>query len=372
MNFMKFFIFLFLAQTLVFGLEVDEKLTLRVLEISATKKTVLVNRGLEDGLVVGDHAKFFLTKGVIARGVVVKASPSRSIWSIYRIIDADEIQKDSVVNIKISTEVKLTDDPTKSVNGLIISDSEMGEPDSITVKDKRSDSDEVSSLISENELSDDFQETNTEVSNVKIDKKNSFTRGARSNHGMEVYSLLSFNSYSGTYSASNNTDFDATSANISYTLGFEKYFPSATSFVKNISLKAHYSGSTQKNGSSVTSTNSATDMGLGINYYFGSGPFQTNSLMYFVDGNFGFSSSTIESQVGTNEPTTLNGTGTFLSVGIGAKYLINKEIGAILKLDYYQTASSFEVEDSISKEITSEELTLAGPRLLFGLSYRFL
>jgi len=96
------------------ALEIDEKLTVRLLRLSASKKTVLLNRGLEDGLVVGDHAKFYLTTGVVARGVVQKVSPTRSIWSVYRIVDGDVIRTDQVLNIKISPPVKLTDDPSQS------------------------------------------------------------------------------------------------------------------------------------------------------------------------------------------------------------------------------------------------------------------
>ena len=51
---MKFLLtFLFITK-LLFGesleaLEVDEKLTIRLLDASTTKKTLLINRGLEDG-----------------------------------------------------------------------------------------------------------------------------------------------------------------------------------------------------------------------------------------------------------------------------------------------------------------------------------
>ena len=104
-----------LASLESFALDIDEKLTFRVLSLSSTKKTLLMNRGLEDGLVVGDHAKFFLTTGVIARGVVVKASPSRSIWSVYRMVDETQILVDKVLNLKIASPVKVTEDPTKSL-----------------------------------------------------------------------------------------------------------------------------------------------------------------------------------------------------------------------------------------------------------------
>ena len=109
------FTFILMVVGKSFALEVDEKLTFRILSTSSTKKTLLMNRGLEDGLAVGDHAKFFLTTGVIARAVIVKASPSRSIWSIYRLIDETQIVPDKVLNLKIATPVKVTEDSTKSL-----------------------------------------------------------------------------------------------------------------------------------------------------------------------------------------------------------------------------------------------------------------
>jgi hypothetical protein len=111
------FLFLLIPFTLsnLHALEIDEKLTLRFLKVSSTKKTVLINRGGEDGLVVGDHAKFFITAGVIARGVVEKVSPSRSVWSLYRVVDPTEIVEDKVLNLKISSPVRITSDPTKSL-----------------------------------------------------------------------------------------------------------------------------------------------------------------------------------------------------------------------------------------------------------------
>src|SRR4051812_7385275 len=86
----------------LWALAVDEKLPLRILKSSDSKKTVLINRGIEDGLVVGDHAKFFLTTGVVGRGVVIKASPSRSVWSLYRVISPTELVADKVMNLKIT------------------------------------------------------------------------------------------------------------------------------------------------------------------------------------------------------------------------------------------------------------------------------
>ena len=61
------FLFIFLFSSTLFALEVDEKLTLRFLRASSSKKTILINRGLEDGFAEGDHAKFYIDSGVIAR-----------------------------------------------------------------------------------------------------------------------------------------------------------------------------------------------------------------------------------------------------------------------------------------------------------------
>lgn len=111
---------LFLGLVLIFSfsahaLEVDEKLTVRILRTSETRKTVMVNRGTEDGLVEGDHAKFIVTAGIVARAVCVKISPTRSVWSVYRLVNADFIVNDSVMTIKISPAVKITKDETQSL-----------------------------------------------------------------------------------------------------------------------------------------------------------------------------------------------------------------------------------------------------------------
>ncbi len=358
------------------ALEIDEKLTLRVLEVSSSKKTLLVNRGLEDGLVVGDHAKFFLTKGVIARGVVVKASPARSIWAVYRIISPDDILKNNVINIKISSAVKITDDKTKSIRGLYTADSDIGEPSDINQGDKittsklaGSDSDEVSALMKDG----DMTEENTSIKDIPIGKS-PIAKMGRSSHGLEIYSLLSLSSLAGTYS-NESGDFDAQSSSMNFSIGMEKYFPESTSFFRNISLKAHYSMTNSSAGSGVNNITSITDMGGGVSYYFGNGPFVTNSLMFFADANFGISTVSLEvqdnvSSTASNTSGTLEGSGSFISVGLGTKYLMNNELGFIAKLDYYQGASSFDVE--VNNEVVSEEFSLSGPRVMFGLSYRFL
>src|SRR5690606_28898033 len=113
---MKLFLFLaLLILNSAHALEVDEKLTIRILRTSETRKTLMVNRGTEDGLVEGDHAKFITTAGIVARAVCIRVSPTRSVWSVYRLVNADFIVNDSVMSIKITPPVKITKDETKTL-----------------------------------------------------------------------------------------------------------------------------------------------------------------------------------------------------------------------------------------------------------------
>ena len=74
-------------------------------------------RGTDDGLEVDNHAKFYLTStGVVARAVVRKISPTRSVWAIYRLINESEINTGRVLQLKSVSAVKLSKDPTKMLN----------------------------------------------------------------------------------------------------------------------------------------------------------------------------------------------------------------------------------------------------------------
>ncbi len=97
------------------ALEVDAKFIARLLGLSDSKRTILINKGSEVGLKVGDHAKMSLPTGVIARAVVVKLSPSRSVWSVYRFFHKDKLVSKIAVSFKISSAIKLTSDESKSL-----------------------------------------------------------------------------------------------------------------------------------------------------------------------------------------------------------------------------------------------------------------
>lgn len=100
------------------ALKEDAKFIARILGVSDTKRTILVNRGKENGLNKDQHAKISLPTGIIARAVTVKVSPSRSVWSVYRIFKKDKIEPQTVATFKISSPVRLTTDESKALGSL--------------------------------------------------------------------------------------------------------------------------------------------------------------------------------------------------------------------------------------------------------------
>lgn len=366
------------------ALEIDEKLTTRILSVSSTKKTVLLNRGLEDGLVVGDHAKFFLTTGVIARGVVSKASPTRTIWSIYRIINVDAVTVDRVVNIKISSPLKLTDDSSKS---LVLEPIPSGN-DTISVSrgDTRSrgsnrmssDDDELDSLkegpIVDQPVSRSTRNTgggysrNAYVRNLDTkDSSYAAGRGVFSNKSWEMVGRFQWHSLS--TSVDDGVEGSELTTGKESTMGIgmalEKYFPHRRDWLRKFSFYGSfdYTSTTTTSDTSTTEVNtSQTNMGLGTNWHFYNDILSFERVIGFVSGSLGLiSSSTTAGDIETK------GSGTFFSLGIGAKYYTASGFGVRGMLDFYSQGIKSSLSDSDSESVT----TKSGPRLIVGMSYLF-
>lgn len=370
-----------LLSTSVHALEIDEKLTLRLLNVSGTQRTVLVNRGAEDGLVVGDHAKFFITAGVIARGVVEKVSPTRSVWSLYRIVDSNEIVKDKVLNIKISTPAKITDDPTKTLQ-------ETGVLEQGTDAVISSRGDDMMSLNDESAELSEFDQTAEAPAQRTRSKKNvdpkikklddipiasSVTSyGTMNDRTWEVFATAYVNSFSGETTsdteASTYDSSDVKSSQMSFTLGVEKYFFNSSGFLKNFSAFGFLNKKTIEVGSDSYSKSDWLDYGLGVNYHFYNRPNEVNALIGYATASFGLGSVTDTTSVyvnGTLEDTELSGSSNFISVGVGMKYLTRNGLGLRAILDYYTTSQEVTIADEV---VTTK---LSGPRIQMGLSYRF-
>jgi hypothetical protein len=372
------------------ALEVDEKLTIRFLKVSTSKKTILVNRGAEDGLSVGNHAKFFTTSGVIARGVVEKVSPSRSIWSLYRIIDPYEITNDKVLNLKIGTPVKISEDASKS----IIQDSAPQRVEPINAPLAHNINPELDSLESDSFESDSFNtekpapskdslESDSFDLETPVDKIKSYKPSkAKMDNGMrdqiisneqewEVWGNASASMLSGSMTNTNLATVAASSQSTSsmsdFSLGIEKYFFQTASVFNQVSLTAFYHRRNANFGQDIQASESVSEYGGGIRYHFDQSASLINSIMPFVLADIGVGSVNIQSKVisGAVVPESANGTSKFYSLGGGAKYILGNGIGFRSLIDYYSSTETF-----IYTGYTGTR-TLTGFRLQVGLSYRF-
>ena len=88
----------------------------RLLNVSSSKKTILFNRGSEDGLKLDVHAKFSLPEGILARAILVRISPGRSVWSVYKFYRKDKVMENVIVTAKTTPPLKLTRDASKNLD----------------------------------------------------------------------------------------------------------------------------------------------------------------------------------------------------------------------------------------------------------------
>lgn len=353
------FLFSFLLIYTSFALEVDSKLTLRIVKISSSQKTILINRGIEDGLVKNDHAKFFLSTGVVARGVAVKVSPTRSVWSLYRVVNNNYINTDQVLKLKITTALKITKDESRSLikddQSAVVSTNprDLGIPLAAGAEDLDP-KDKVMLNSSEKELG--FSVSDMESLTTKK---------------FEVFLSGSFEALSSSTKNSNNT-YDGSESKYTLNLGVEYYFTAATGKLKNVALKAYLANSSSQtiafNGS--TSSETYTEFGGGISYHIYD-PSRLNKIIPFVEGNILIGSVTSKFTSGENsvaQNVEVGGTSTALSAAGGMKYFTQSGLGFRVSLDFFTRSTKYEAQATNALEF---DKTQSGPRLFMGLGYRF-
>lgn len=365
------------------ALDIDEKLTLRFLKVSNTKKTVLINRGAEDGLVVGDHAKFFITSGIVARGVVEKVSPSRSIWSLYRIVAPEEITDNKVLNLKIASPVKITNDPTKSMadENTIEGQDKLTIPksDAVVPEDHSADklNDEDKKELDEMGLKEkEIEKASNKSAKAKEAKNNSEVeieklpmQASNISKTWDLYGSLALNALTGTEEGATGSNSTSVSSSMfDLTLGLEKYLFNTETF-KNVSAFAILNIKSMENGDSAKTTSNWLLYGGGLNYHFYNLPQSYNRLIGYATASFGMGTISVKEKTvvgNTATETPYEGTSNFFSLGIGAKYILSQDFGARAILDYYSSSESFNYDDG-----STSTRSLSGPRVQFGISYRF-
>ena len=346
----------------VFGLAIDEKLSVRVLKISDSRKTLLANRGLEDGLVVGDHAKFFLTKGVVARGVVIKASPTRSVWSMYRVINANDLAADRMMNLKISKPIKVSDDQSKmissedirtQINGIALA---AGARD-LPIESSETDRKELAALGAATS-GDDFTTVLTD-------------------RDWELWSTIHLNSLTSNTTSSNATideDINGNFSLIDFSLGFEIYFDHTNSFFGKFSItpflhKARLESTTIEG---ISSTSDILEFGAALNWHLFESPYALNRMIWYVAGSVGIGDARDErSDYRLDTNTTYEGSLNFYSLGLGVKYYVFNGFGMRLLVDYYSRTERYTLTPPDGFESFETTKLVSGPRIHAGISYRW-
>lgn len=360
------------------GLDVDEKLTLRILNVSSTKKTILINRGVEDGLVVGDHARFFVPEGVIARGVIIKLAPTRSVWSIYRLVNPDYIKEEEVLSLKITQPVKISDDPSRQVWRGEKETKVMGSNQRIPMAPGARD--KVSSSSNDSELNELMDSDDPELDELLQDREISSKKRFEIFGGLYLASL-------GTTTAASDGSTGAISGSqqqIILTIGSEFYFRNSKSFIRDISVAPFFSYDLSQTFSSQGTQvrNSFFDIGVMVNYHpFKAKPWDINKFIPYFNFTLGLLRSASDSfnpgfevtetnggPAGQPQSFTGDGTGSYMSIGGGLKSNITDEWGMRVQLSY-ELAHSIDFTDSQNGQSWSRESS--GWKLMSAISYRF-
>lgn len=360
---MKILIILMLI--LSFGanaLEIDEKLTIRIIKTSETRKTLMINRGTEDGLVEGDHAKFIVTAGIVARAVCVKVSPTRSVWSVYRLVNADFIVNDSVMSLKITPAVKITKDETQS---LVQEDTptRVGTDDPTQLGIPLADgAQDITNVNDENLSQADLRALEDNEPSI-IPERN-----------IEVIGVLNISGL--TASAKTESGDDSFNNSQSYHhigLGGEFYPQKERDWYSRFSIQAMVNlmrlNNQAYNGSS--STNDLTEFSAGVNWHPTKLPSQTMAFIPYLhlSANFGTVKSTFKP--GQENPGgdefSADGASSGFSAGFGYKFFTAKGFGARAIVDYYFRSEKYN-EDEATNTFNKD---VGGPRFMIGLGYRF-
>ena len=351
--------------TSAYALEIDEKLTMRIVKTSQSRKTILINRGVEDGLVKGDHAKFFLSVGVVARGVVVKLAPTRSVWSVYRLVNAEYLKDNQVMKLKITAPVKITKDDSKS---LVVDDTPKNVMSSdprdlgIPLADGANDLDEGMSL------GDEGAGTQGEggVSTTILESA-SIREKVKEVYGTAFYSGL------GAKAAPDNDsgEYTGEASVFLMNLGGEFYSKNEKKWQSRFSLVVQYSilntSVLTYQGHSVTEKTS--EYGGGFHWYPFTRPSRTFKLVPYarVIMMLGSVTSSYTPGDGGGASSSVGGSSVSYSFGGGAKYYLHNGFGARAEFELYSRGESLAADQNGTNWIT----TKSGPRMTMGFSYRW-
>ena len=318
---------------------------------------------------MGDHAKFYLTTGMIARGVVVKTSPARSVWSLYRLIDPAFLVKDKILNLKVATPVKISPDPSKMI---------MVEPVAVPGSDIAL-SPDAQSLETAATFSDQKELEALEDSRPVEVTRPSLPVTSSSSKVWEVMGYGHLSSLAGSVESESDTAKSKSSASLEgydLSFGLEKYFASSAQWYSRFSLQGFFhlgkSDITHIDGHTLIST--FWGLGVGLNYHFYRDPQDIKRPITYGALSFGMGKAKDHNQLQEADAESFKGNMGFFSVGVGVKYYLG-QWGSKIELDYYRRVESYTIKNEevgTSTSFTEKKMkALNGPRLLLGILYRF-
>ena len=339
------------------ALEIDEKLTLRIISTSNTKKTISINRGIEDGLKQSDHAKFYVSEGVVARAVCIKLSPTRSVWSVYRVVNANFINNDQVMKLKITPPVKITKDESR----MLVEDNE----GSNLVKDPR----DLGIPLADN--ADDLaasQVARITSVNVVADSVDLASRNK------EVFGMIHYSSDTEKSTQDNNgAEYSQAVDNLFLLAGAEYYFLDKSKWYSMFSLIGSFSldRRTVMGYQGATVKENTSEFAGGINFHPFKHPSESRSIIYYLSGSIGIGSVTSTYSPGNEnvayKEETLNASVFAYHFGGGFKYYTGEGFGMRAEFSYHVRGDQYGADTS---EVTWTKAK-SGPKLLVGISYRF-
>jgi hypothetical protein len=371
-----------------YALDIDDKLTSRILRVSSSQHTILLNRGLEDGLVLGDHAKFFLPEGVIARGVIVKASPTRSVWSLYRLINPDLIKTDTVVEIKIATPVQLTSDPSKAFERT------QGPSDVLTQDPAAKTVTAIAGVPLGNaapaageNLSASDQEDLAQlgISTNQVNQLHKNEMPSATPLADRLWELWAGGHYA-TLTAQEDNSFEKFSYKTapSVSLGAERYFAQGALRKWSFSLYGHLYNAQKEVSLQLNENNYENKIstyntrlilgGVAGTYHFWHDPLATYQVIGFATASLGGGMAKDYIQYNNKEvageedfANLYNGSSYFGTLGVGAKFYTDNGAGVRLTFDYYLGRQIYAFDGDFPDIVQ----TFSGIRWMIAGSYRF-
>ena len=344
------------------SLEIDEKLTMRIVSTSESKKTILINRGIEDGLAKGDHAKFYVSSGVVARAVCIKLSPTRSVWSVYRVVNVAFLIDDQVMKLKITPAVKISKDESRM---LVSDDSRLG------TKDPR----DLGIPLAEGADDLKLNELKSSPDSEKYDDVTMVTSLLQRNK--EIFGMIHFSSQKETASPDdNNPDFSADLTNLYMKLGGEWYFSEESLWYHRFSFQGVFVMDRRASMSHLGTVvrDESNEFGLGINLNLFEFPSQTHRFIHYLNYTLSLGSSTTTYESGAEVSSanatnnTVNGSVLTNALGYGLKYYTPSGFGMRAEFSYVLRGDTY---GKSNQSNISYIKTRIGPIFQVGLSYRF-